>query len=88
MAEPADTSIGCRDQCGARVADHEAAERAGWSWLSILGAWRCGACEGALWQARDIKGTGAGIVDELPPTSRGALRKETASTIDPPRVKP
>lgn len=78
----------CRDECGASVADDERALAAGWSYLSIRGAWRCGSCAHALSAAYQITGTPApsGFVDPLPPASRGALRKETASTIAAPVV--
>lgn len=80
--------IACRDECGARVADDESALAAGWSYQSIRGAWRCGACAYALSAAYQITGTPAPteFVDPLPPGSRGALRKETASTIAAPVV--
>jgi len=79
----------CRDECGAGVADDEAALAAGWSYLSIRAAWRCGPCANALAAAAQIgPGTQAPsvFVDALPPGSRGALRKETASTIAAPVV--
>lgn len=81
-------TLACRDECGARVADDEAALAAGWSYLSIRAAWRCGACARALIDAAQIPGESAGdFVDQLPAGSRGALRKETASTIAAPVVK-
>lgn len=79
----------CRDQCGAQVADDDAAIAAGWSCLSIAGGWRCGPCSRALALAAGVVGTpGAAFVDPLPPHSRGALPRETASTIAPSVVKP
>lgn len=85
----ADAYIACRDECGAKVADGEAALQAGWAWLSIQGAWRCGACAGALYRASKIEGAPAPatFVDPLPPGSRGALPKETASSIAAPVVR-
>ncbi len=84
-----DDPIACRDACGAKVADQEAALQAGWSWLSIIGAWRCGDCEGALMRASRIEGARPDpvFIDQIPPASIGALRKETASTIKAPSVK-
>jgi hypothetical protein len=82
-----DTSLRCRDACGASVADQDGAERAGWSFLQITNSWRCGACAGALYRANGIVGTSGETADTLPPMSRGALPKETATTIAPPAVK-
>lgn len=85
--------IPCRDGCGATVIDDlvdgmHAAEHAGWSWLAVTGSWRCGACEGALWRARGVEGTAAQpFVDPLPADSRGALKRETASSILAPAVR-
>ena len=85
---PADR-LSCRDECGASVDDEDGAMAAGWSYLSIRAAWRCGACARALLEAARIQGSErAGFVDQLPPVSRGALRKETASSIAVPVVKP
>lgn len=81
-------TLACRDECGTRVADESAAMAAGWSYQSIRAAWRCGACERALIVAARMVGTNSAVfVDTLPPSSRGALPKETASTISAPTVK-
>jgi hypothetical protein len=81
--------ISCRDECGARVVDDQAAMAAGWSYLSIRAAWRCGACARSLLEAARIEGLEhVEFVDQLPAGSRGALRKETASSIAAPVVKP
>lgn len=81
--------MNCRDQCGASVADEEGAGRAGWSCLSIAGGWRCGPCSSALAIAAAIAGApDGGFVDPLPKDSRGALPRETASTIAASVVKP
>jgi len=83
--------IRCHDACGATITvlePHEAIA-AGWHHLSITGSWRCGPCARALGYAAQIVGTEGGYSpDPLPPTSRGALPKETASSILPPTVKP
>lgn len=84
---PKEEGIGCRDSCGARVPDETAAMQAGWSYLHVTGGWRCGPCAAALRVAAGIPGpAGAPMVDPLPPNSRGALPKETASTISAPVV--
>lgn len=78
----------CHDACGAVVADEDAATAAGWSYLHALQSWRCGACARALYEASVIKGTEpVPFTDTLPPSSIGALKRETASTIQPPVVK-
>lgn len=78
----------CRDGCGAAVEDESGAEAAGWSYLSIRAAWRCGPCARELYAASTLVGPPAApFVDTLPPDSRGALRKETASTIAAPSVR-
>lgn len=82
MAE--DTQVRCTDECGAAVPDEEAALHAGWSRLQITGRWRCGECAGALIAARNLTGAAGETQDKLPKDSRGALKKETASTITPP----
>jgi hypothetical protein len=82
-----DISIRCRGQCGAVVADDRAALQAGWSYLQITAGWRCGACERELYAASHIVGTDTVTSDALDPKSRGALPKETASSILPPTVK-
>lgn len=81
-------SIRCRGQCGSALPDDEAAQRAGWSYLQITAGWRCGACERALIEAAHLTGTPGGYSpDPLPSSSRGALPRETASSILPPSVK-
>ena len=80
--------MNCRDMCGASVADQDAAMQAGWSYLHVAGGWRCGACTHTLALAARLQGTEAAYTpDPLPPHSRGALPKETASGILPPTVK-
>lgn len=79
----------CKGECGAKVADDEAATAAGWEYLSISGKYRCGKCTRELRAAGRMVGTEPGIfVDPLPADSRGALPKETASSISAPTVKP
>lgn len=78
--------LSCRDGCGAtaEAASDAEAERLGWRLLAVAGGWRCGSCVGELLRAGQILGNSAPSEDVLPPTSRGALPKETASTITPP----
>lgn len=84
----ADTpTIRCRGLCGAALPDDEAALRAGWSYLQITTGWRCGLCERELRAAGGIAGHDQASEDALPPSSRGALPRETASSILPPSVK-
>ena len=80
-------SIRCRDTCGRSVEDEAAALQAGWSYLEITKAYRCGACDGALRAVRHIIGPDAVTPDNLPPDSLGAIKRETASGILPPVVK-
>lgn len=82
--------IGCRDSCGREVRGFEEdALLVGWHYLDITKNWRCPDCTRALGAAQNIVGTEGGYApDPLPPTSRGALAKETASSIYPPVVKP
>ena len=81
-------AIRCVGECGRDVGDEKDALTAGWSYLSIRGGWRCGTCEGELYRAQQFTGVqGTQFVDQLPADSRGALKKETASTITPPSVK-
>lgn len=81
-----DNGIGCRGGCGAKVVDEEAAQAAGWAFLEISKGYRCGACDRELRAANAIVGTDGQTLDALPPDSRGALPKETASTIAAPSV--
>lgn len=85
--------IRCRDGCGLEVVAQTYADAeqkcndAGWSYQHIRGGgYRCGTCERALLGAQTIPGAPAqeDFVDQVPPRSRGALPKETASTIVPP----
>jgi hypothetical protein len=78
--------IGCRGACGAKQPDSDAAAQAGWRYLEITNGWRCGACDRDLEAASAIVGMGEDGGDPLDPTSRGALPKETASTITAPTV--
>ena len=82
-------SVACREgeACGKEVASEDEAMQAGWSWLAVAGGWRCGDCVQILLQAGAIVGTGGQTEDKLDPTSRGALPKETASSITPPAVR-
>jgi hypothetical protein len=80
-------NLRCRDQCGRALPGEEAAMQAGWTCLSIAGGWRCGPCGAELYAASRLVGAGEPGRDELPPDSRGALPRETASTILPPVVK-
>jgi hypothetical protein len=82
-----DLTIRCRDECGASQPDVLEAVQAGWTNLQIAGGWRCGACCRALAAVAGIPGAGTATGDLLPPTSIGALKRETASTISPPTVK-
>lgn len=83
----ADAFIGCRGGCGGKQPDDEAAARAGWRYLEITKGWRCGSCERALALASTMHGHGTDGGDALNPHDRGALPKETASTIMPPSVR-
>ncbi len=76
--------ISCQDRCGASVADEMAAQQAAWTYLSITGRYRCTDCRRALAAAATMRGTDDETPDTLPRDSRGALPKETASTITPP----
>jgi hypothetical protein len=89
MADPkAQPRIACNAGCGVTVADDAEAETRGWSWLMVARGWRCRACIRALTAASGLPGTPARtFVDAVPADSRGALRKETATTITPPSVK-
>lgn len=58
--------------------------RAGYTCLSIAGGWRCGPCVALLLAAGAMEGTAGMTPDPLPPTSRGAIPRETAATILPP----
>lgn len=78
--------IRCRDECGATVPE-DRIEGAGWEYLEIQKAYRCTACWNQLRAASGQVGMGSGAVVDLPPDSRGAIRKETASGITPPSVK-
>ena len=87
MAIDAPAKVGCRDGCGRSYATEEEPTQQGWSWLPIVRGWRCPECRRALEAARSIEPLAAGeFLDPLPPTSRGALPKETASTIVAPTV--
>jgi hypothetical protein len=85
--EHAPPRIACADACGASLPEAEINQH-GWQFLEIQRRYRCPACFRALRAAAGIKGTTrAPFVDEIAPDSRGALRKETASTIAAPSVK-
>lgn len=86
MAQTDDLSVACVGGCKRTVPDMEAASHAGWRYLEIQNRWRCPECNRELRAAQQITGHDQPTVDELDPTSRGALRKETASTISPPTV--
>jgi hypothetical protein len=85
-SEKALPMVGCRGMCGAQVPDEDAAMKAGWSYLQITKGWRCGTCERELAAANSIVGQDEGTADTLAPHDRGALPKETASTILAPSV--
>jgi hypothetical protein len=87
MSQTDDTSVKCRGACGKSHPDDQAAAQAGWNHLWITRGWRCGDCERALQAASAIVGTDQEFQDELPRDSRGALPKETASTIMQPSVR-
>jgi hypothetical protein len=77
-------TVGCAAGCGSNWLASDI-EKSGWDYLSISGRWRCQTCYSELVAAREIIGVeGSYAPDPLPPTSRGALRKETASTIMAP----
>lgn len=79
----------CHDACGAEVDDEDKALMAGWSYLQALRAWRCPKCARELLAASSMAGTPpVEGPDPLPPHSLGALKKETASSILPPTVRP
>lgn len=79
-----DPTVRCRDACGREHPNDEAATAAGWTQQSFAKAWRCGPCAAALRAASTIQGTDEPFVDAVPRDSRGALPRETASTITPP----
>ena len=79
--------IGCRDECGASFTVEPGDAFPGdWRYLEASKAWRCPTCHRALAAMACAEGTGTPTVDTLPPDSRGALPKETASGIVPPKV--
>lgn len=81
--------MNCRDNCGREVADEDDAMQAGWTLLAVAGGYRCGTCSRTLREASFITGDlNPDFVDTLPADSRGALPKETASTIFPSVVRP
>lgn len=62
---------------------------AGWSQLEITGWWRCGACTRELHAASSLVGMNPEpFVDALPADSRGALPRETATSIAAVAVRP
>lgn len=79
-------TINCRSGCGVTMADEAAAIQAGWWYLQITRGWRCPSCDRELLNASSLVGTADETTDTLDPNSRGALPKETASTILPPTV--
>lgn len=72
--------INCRDGCGAETTD----DGGSFTFLAIAGGWRCGACVRKLLETSALVGVDGETTDKLDPKSRGALPKETASTISPP----
>jgi hypothetical protein len=90
MSEPvqhAPPRLACADACGASLPEDEISMH-GWQFLEIQRRYRCPACFRSLTAASGLPGTPARtFVDALPADSRGALRKETATTITPPSVK-
>jgi hypothetical protein len=82
--------IACSSGCGNKTWLNEKGEpaQAGWEYLSISARWRCGTCWRELRAASAFPGAPAGeFIDAIPPDSRGALPKETATTISPPVLK-
>lgn len=80
--------IACNAGCGTAIADDGEAATLGWTWLMVARGYRCPACVKALAVASGLQGTPARrFVDALPADSRGALSKETASTITAVAVK-
>ncbi len=62
---------------------------AGWEQLPITGWWRCGTCTRELTAASSLVGMNPEpFVDPLPADSRGALPRETASSIAANVVEP
>lgn len=72
--------ISCSAGCKRQVEDPA---QAGWWFLEISSRWRCGACDRELRAASEITGMHGDSGDALSKDSRGALSKETASTILP-----
>lgn len=80
--------ISCSTGCKRTVEDEVGASTAGWEYLSISARWRCPTCYRELRAAASIVGGTKQAADTIvDPKSRGALRRETASTILPPSVK-
>jgi hypothetical protein len=86
MSEKEIPLVACSDGCGAKCPVTEIEDRI-WEWLSVSNRYRCPECRRALRQAAGLVGTDAITPDNLPPDSRGALPKETASTISAPTVR-
>ena len=80
--------IPCSAGCKRQVADEDAATAASWDYLSITARWRCPTCWRELRAAQSFTGVEGQTADNLAPGDRGAIRKETASTILPASVKP
>ena len=83
-------TIACGDACGAELTTPVTeVDRIPWLWLPVANKYRCGACQRALQTASSIEGVEQHpFVDNVPKDSRGALPKETASTISPISVRP
>lgn len=85
--------VNCRDGCGTYVefsdnANLETAATeltaAGWGWLSSVSRWRCPGCIERLNTVTAALAADPDFADKLDPRSRGALPRNTASTILPP----
>lgn len=78
----------CRDECGVEVTtpDTDLNPPAGWRFLEVTKRFRCARCCAALDAMQHVEGKGAPTPDLLPPTSRGALPKDTSHTISEPSV--
>jgi hypothetical protein len=87
MSQDATPVVKCRGGCGKSHPTDDAAMHAGWTYLWITKGYRCGDCERELRAAGSIVGTDQITSDPLPKDSRGALPKETASTIMQPSVR-
>lgn len=79
--------VSCFGGCGKSYAGEDEAAKAGCLWLPVARAWRCMSCVNELLEVSKTTGRGTETIDNLSVHDRGALAKETASTIVEPRVK-